>query len=161
MAPADILVLGGRPEGWHGARLREACDRHGLRLARADFRDLGFALDGRTRLEVRGIGELPRVALVRSVPAGSFEEVTLRLGLLHALEAMGVTVVNDARAIERCVDKAMTSFLLAIAWSTDADLPGSSSRPRRHDGGARRKRPTAIGSCSSRCSGRRVAACGC
>lgn len=112
MAPADILVLGGRPEGWHGARLREACDRHGLRLARADFRDLGFALDGRTRLEVSGIGELPRVALVRSVPAGSFEEVTLRLGLLHALEALGVTVVNDARAIERCVDKAMTSFLL-------------------------------------------------
>ena len=60
-----------------------------------------------------GIAELPRVALVRSIPAGSFEQVTLRLGLLHALEALGVTVVNDARGIERCVDKAMTSFLLA------------------------------------------------
>src|SRR5262249_50741891 len=41
--------------------------------------------------------------------------VTLRLGILHALRESGVTVWNDARAIERCVDKSMTSFLLARA----------------------------------------------
>jgi tetrahydromethanopterin:alpha-L-glutamate ligase len=38
--------------------------------------------------------------------------VTLRLGILHALREAGVLVYNDARAIERCVDKSMTSFLL-------------------------------------------------
>jgi RimK family alpha-L-glutamate ligase len=37
------------------------------------------------------------------------------LGILHALAALGVLVWNDARAIERCVDKSMTSFLLARA----------------------------------------------
>jgi tetrahydromethanopterin:alpha-L-glutamate ligase len=37
----------------------------------------------------------------------------LRLGILHALDALGVPVWNSARAIERCVDKSMTSFLLA------------------------------------------------
>ena len=113
MAPRDILVLGGRPEGWHGARLREACARLGLTCGRAGFQDLGFALGGDSRPTISGVSELPRVALVRSIPAGSFEEVTLRLSALHALEAMGVTVVNNARGIERCVDKAMTSFLLA------------------------------------------------
>jgi RimK family alpha-L-glutamate ligase len=41
--------------------------------------------------------------------------VTLRLSLLHALAAEGVPVANEARAIERCVDKGMTSFLLARA----------------------------------------------
>jgi tetrahydromethanopterin:alpha-L-glutamate ligase len=46
---------------------------------------------------------------------GSFEAVTLRLGILHALRETGVPVVNDARAIERCVDKSTTSFLLARA----------------------------------------------
>jgi RimK family alpha-L-glutamate ligase len=46
---------------------------------------------------------------------GTFEAVTLRLGVLHALSALGVTVWNDARAIERCVDKSMTSFLLSRA----------------------------------------------
>ena len=37
--------------------------------------------------------------------AGSFEAITKRLGVLHALSALGVPVWNDARAIERCVDK--------------------------------------------------------
>jgi RimK family alpha-L-glutamate ligase len=46
---------------------------------------------------------------------GTFQAVTLRLGILHALHAIGVLVWNDARAIERCVDKSMTSFLLARA----------------------------------------------
>jgi RimK family alpha-L-glutamate ligase len=112
MAPPDVLVLGGRPEGWHGARLREGLELLGLSVARADFQDLGFALSG-GRPRLIGIDALPRAVLVRSIPAGSFEQVTLRLGLLHALEALGVAVVNDAQAIERCVDKAMTSFLLA------------------------------------------------
>jgi RimK family alpha-L-glutamate ligase len=47
--------------------------------------------------------------------AGSFEAITKRLGVLHALAKLGVVVWNDARAIERCVDKSMTSFLLARA----------------------------------------------
>src|SRR5262249_32470698 len=44
-----------------------------------------------------------------------FEAVTLRLGILHAARDLGVMVWNDALAIERCVDKSMTSFLLARA----------------------------------------------
>jgi RimK family alpha-L-glutamate ligase len=55
---------------------------------------------------------LPDVAVVRFIAAGTFEQVTFRLSILHALHELGVHVVNDARAIERCVDKAMTSFLL-------------------------------------------------
>ena len=52
---------------------------------------------------------------VRTLSAGSFEAITKRLGVLHALANLGVVVWNDARAIERCVDKSMTSFLLARA----------------------------------------------
>jgi RimK family alpha-L-glutamate ligase len=55
---------------------------------------------------------LPAAVLVKTVGTGSFEQVTMRLGLLHALRELGVWVINDARAIERCVDKSMTSFLL-------------------------------------------------
>ena len=46
------------------------------------------------------------------VPGGSFEQVTTYLGVLHALRELGVTVWNDARAIERCVDKSTTTFFL-------------------------------------------------
>src|SRR6476646_1835720 len=102
MAPPDVLILGGRPEGWHGARLRLALDRLGLSVARVDLAACGFE-GGELRLADQD--ELPGMVLVRSVPAGSFEQVTLRLGVLHALEVLGVPVVNSARAIERCVDK--------------------------------------------------------
>jgi RimK family alpha-L-glutamate ligase len=58
---------------------------------------------------------LPDGAFVRTIAAGSFEQVTMRLGILHALRELGVCVYNDARAIERCVDKSMTSFCLQRA----------------------------------------------
>ncbi len=60
-------------------------------------------------------GSLPDLAIVRAIGDGSLEEITMRLGVLHALQASSVPVVNDARAIERCTDKSMASFLLTRA----------------------------------------------
>src|SRR5262245_49712408 len=60
-------------------------------------------------------GVLPDAVLVRDMSGGSFEAVTMRLGILHALGEIGIPVWNSPRAIERCVDKSMTSFLLARA----------------------------------------------
>lgn len=57
-------------------------------------------------------GQLPDAVFVRSISAGTLEQITFRLGILHALRTSGVRVWNDARAIERCVDKSMTTFLL-------------------------------------------------
>jgi RimK family alpha-L-glutamate ligase len=58
---------------------------------------------------------LPDGVFVRGVPGGTLEQVVLRLDFLHALREMGVPVYNEARAIEKSVDKAMTSFLLRRA----------------------------------------------
>jgi tetrahydromethanopterin:alpha-L-glutamate ligase len=58
-------------------------------------------------------GKLPDLAIVRAIGDGSLEEITMRLGVLHALQALSVPVVNDAHAIERCTDKSLASFLLA------------------------------------------------
>ncbi|MCQ8783167.1 RimK family alpha-L-glutamate ligase [Aurantimonas sp. CSK15Z-1] len=58
---------------------------------------------------------LPAAVCVRTLDAGSFEQVTRRLAVLHALEALGVPVSNPPAAIERCVDKSATSFRLAHA----------------------------------------------
>jgi tetrahydromethanopterin:alpha-L-glutamate ligase len=67
-------------------------------------------------LSIPGLDDqLPSAVVVRSVAAGSFEAITRRLGILHALVGMGVPVWNPPVAIERCVDKSMTSFLLSRA----------------------------------------------
>ena len=49
---------------------------------------------------------------MRGVPGGTLEQVVLYLDLLHALRALGIPVYNSGRAIERSVDKGMTSLLL-------------------------------------------------
>jgi RimK family alpha-L-glutamate ligase len=58
---------------------------------------------------------LPDGVFVRSVSTGTLEQITFRLGILHALRESGVRVWNDARAIERCVDKSTATFLLQKA----------------------------------------------
>ena len=115
-ATPDVVILGGAREGWHGLRLRQALERLGLIVHRIGFEQCGFSVtSGRPGVRLGELPGLPRSVVVRFIPAGSFEQVTLRLGLLHALEALGVTVVNTSRAIERCVDKSMATFLLARA----------------------------------------------
>ncbi|CAO3427077.1 RimK family alpha-L-glutamate ligase [Azospirillum endophyticum] len=102
---------------WHAARLERAIMRRGVECRRVPLNACGFAV-GRTEtgLLLPGFGDgLPSGAFVRVVGQGSFEQVTLRLGVLHALDRLGVPVYNTARAIERCVDKSTTSFLLAHA----------------------------------------------
>ena len=117
MGPPEVAILGsGGAEGWHGARLRAALEGLGILVHRIPFESCRFALDDHgPGIRLGDLQHLPDGVVVRSIPAGTFEQVTLRLGILHALEASGVPVSNGARPIERCVDKAAASFLLARA----------------------------------------------
>jgi RimK family alpha-L-glutamate ligase len=75
--------------------------------------DCALDLSGeRPRIVIPGVQDLPDAAFVRGVAGGTLEEIVLRLDVLHALEALGVPVFNTGRAIERTVDKGLTSFLL-------------------------------------------------
>ena len=101
---------------WHGRELAAALAGRGVATVRVRLELCGFATRSDRGLRIDGFGEsLPDAVVVRSMSGGTFEAVTLRLGILHALRELGVLVWNDARAIERCVDKSMTSFLLSRA----------------------------------------------
>lgn len=117
--------------GWHTTRLKRALRARGCEGRCVDLADCGFDLDRHWHgLHLPGYGNtLPDAVIVRGIAGGSFEQVTVRLGMLHALRELGVPVYNDARAIERSVDKGMTSFLLhragiatPTAWVT-ASMP--------------------------------------
>jgi len=101
---------------WHARELTRALTALGSTSTPIGLTACGFATPSATGLAIDGFrAGLPDAILVRSMSGGSFEAVTLRLGILHAARELGVMVWNDARAIERCVDKSMTSFLLARA----------------------------------------------
>ena len=122
---------------WHARRLIAAFSARGVDLVPISLRNCGFSTE-EGRIVVPGFERsLPRAAFVRCVPGGSFEQVTKRLGILHALQACGVFVANAAPAVERSVDKSMTSFCLARAglptpatWVYE-DLAGAQDRVAR------------------------------
>jgi RimK family alpha-L-glutamate ligase len=109
----QVAILTDQP-GWHGRELQRAFRVRGVQTSFASLSDCRLDLEGsQARVHVPGFGtHLPDAIFVRSIEAGTFEQVTLRLSVLHALQELGVPVYNDARAIERSVDKAMTTFLL-------------------------------------------------
>ncbi|WP_084585356.1 ATP-grasp domain-containing protein [Paraburkholderia ginsengisoli] len=100
--------------GWHTGRLKKAFRARGAQARCVDLADCRIDTTWQPHgLVVPGFGHtLPDAVFVRGIAGGTFEQVTLRLGILHALRESGVPVYNDARAIERSVDKSMTSFLL-------------------------------------------------
>ena len=101
---------------WHARQLADAFAARGIATAPIHLPLSGFRTSARSGLHIDGLGEnLPDAVVVRTMSGGTFEVVTLRLGILHALRELGVMVWNEARAIECCVDKSMTSFLLARA----------------------------------------------
>ncbi len=115
--------------GWHTRQLQAALRARGSVGRCVDLADCHVATTCAWHgLVIPGFGgALPDAALVRGIADGSFEQVTKRLGVLHALRELGVPVYNDARAIERSVDKSMTSLLLHVAgvptpptWATES-----------------------------------------
>lgn len=122
-----ILVVSDQRD-WHARQMEAAFTAAGARAERIDLADCGFDTCSPSGLSLPVLGSrLPEAVHVRTLSAGSFEATTKRLGVLHALTKLGVVVWNDARAIERCVDKSMTSFLLGQAgvptpptWTTES-----------------------------------------
>lgn len=100
--------------GWHGKQLSLAFASLGYDSDFISLTTCCFSIEsGQIPIVIPGFEHaLPDAAFVRGVPGGSLEEVVLYLDILHALKVMKIPVYNDGHAIERSVDKGMTSFLL-------------------------------------------------
>ncbi|BCG64327.1 MAG: tetrahydromethanopterin:alpha-L-glutamate ligase [Methyloprofundus sp.] len=100
--------------GWHGKQLRLAFAARGYLAEYVSLTECRMAIqEGMLPISIPGFEQtLPDAVFVRGVPGGSLTEVVHYLDILHALKIMGIPVYNDGHAIERSVDKSMTSFLL-------------------------------------------------
>ena len=113
VSPRPSVALFVDEPDWHTRRLNKALAAQGASAEVLSLRSCGLDTSSPHGVILPGFADaLPDGAFVRTIAAGSFEQVTMRLGVLHALRELGVRVYNDARAIERCVDKSMTSFCL-------------------------------------------------
>jgi RimK family alpha-L-glutamate ligase len=99
--------------GWHGARLKDAFTKRGLDAVFVSLQDCVINLYGtKPSIQIPHFDFLPSAVFVRGVSGGTMQQVITRLNVLHILSMLNVKIYNDVKAIERTVDKAMTSFLL-------------------------------------------------
>ena len=90
--------------------------RHDIEGRFLSLADCAIAINaGPADVILPGFGQPPCGVFVRGVPGGALEQVIFRLNILHALHERGVTVYNTPRAIEKTVDKPLTSLLLSRA----------------------------------------------
>ena len=111
--PADrlhlaVLTAGADRPGWHVVDLARAAAARDIDIQRVSWRRIHGGLSSPS---------LPAVAdadtsldhvdamLLRTMPAGSLEQIIFRMDLLGAAAGRGVTIVNPPRAIEIAVDK--------------------------------------------------------
>ncbi len=114
MTAALRIGLAADNGAWHRGRLLAALRALGAEPVLFSLADVTVTTGGGEPLRVPGFSDrLPDGVLLRTIAGGTFEATTLRLGVLHALVAAGTVVWNAPAAIERSVDKAMTSLLLA------------------------------------------------
>ena len=104
-----IAILSGGT-GWHVQDLVRAAGELGHDARPLDFRGLSAGVNCASD----ALAQFDAV-LVRTMPAGSLEQVVLRMDLLHEAAARGMPVLNPPRAIEVCVDKYLTTARLARA----------------------------------------------
>lgn len=116
----------GTEKGPHVAALTEAFRQRGAVVSLLAPTHLTANLPGRQGFAKRegeaedqpfSWGELDAL-LVRSLPGGSLEQVIYRVDALHRVENLGIKLINSIQVIEKTVDKAYTTALLA-----DAGLP--------------------------------------
>jgi tetrahydromethanopterin:alpha-L-glutamate ligase len=99
--------------GWHGISLSQAFAKRGFEAVFVELQDCMIDLSGhRPRIHIPQFEQLPTFAFIRGIAAGTLQQVITRLNMLHMLKMQGVYIYNDAKAIERTVDKGMTSFIL-------------------------------------------------
>ena len=104
-----IAILSGGG-GWHVRDLVRAAGERGHAAEAVDFRGVKAGVEA-APAPLAGFD----AAIVRTMPAGSLEQVVFRMDVLHAAAANGVLILNPPRAVETCVDKYLTNARLARA----------------------------------------------
>ncbi|MES2499637.1 MAG: RimK family alpha-L-glutamate ligase [Pseudomonadota bacterium] len=120
--------------GWHGEQLAKAFSAHGVEAVFVSLRDCIIDLSqALPPIQIPHFSALPKAAFVRGIAGGTLQQITTRLNVLHILKMQGVLIYNDAKAIERTVDKAMTSFLLHQAGINTPPTWVCESREAAHE----------------------------
>jgi ribosomal protein S6--L-glutamate ligase len=114
-------------DGWHVSDLVRAAKSQAVTVEPLSFRRLqGWVCDGASRFIAAPPGRESNASatfdlrsvervLVRTMPAGSLEQIVFRMDVLHRIEAAGIAVLNPPRGLEAAIDKYLATARLEAA----------------------------------------------
>ncbi len=130
MSHFRILCLGAG-DGWHAQQLDEASKQLDCQIEFSTYESLRSSIVNDTPTFECEVGRLDNfdVLLTRTMPAGSLEQVTFRLAILHAVVQTGIIkVVNEPSALEIAIDKFATLQRIAAMGFPVPDTAVAQSR---------------------------------
>ena len=109
-----IGIVTRNQEGWCSTQLRRAMGRMKITPVCFSFHQLVARVKAKPEASVNetNITEDLKALIIRPIGRGSLEQIIFRMDLLHRLQRLGMTVINQPLAIERSVDKYHTLALL-------------------------------------------------
>ena len=99
---------------WHSNQLKKELKKLGCKVFFLSLDDCFINTNSEKNIFIPGFSKkLPNGCFVRTIGKGTFQQITRRLTILHALKKLKVILFNDVNCIEKTTDKSMTTFLLS------------------------------------------------
>ena len=114
--PASRLLVLGSDQGWHANELRVAAQSAGCEISFALYESLRSRVSPNCSAELScSAGSLADfdMLITRTMPMGSFEQITFRLAVLHEYVRLGGRAINPPRSLEIAIDKFATLAMIA------------------------------------------------
>ncbi|MCK4685950.1 MAG: RimK family alpha-L-glutamate ligase, partial [Pirellulales bacterium] len=117
-AMLSSLAILGSAKSWHVAELLKASSSNNIRAAVIDWEKIGsLAISQGEKFWPNSLHTADAI-LVRTMPAGTLEQVISRMDILARLASRGSVVLNNPKALESAIDKYVTTTRLI-----DAGIP--------------------------------------
>ncbi|MCS7365033.1 MAG: RimK family alpha-L-glutamate ligase [archaeon GB-1867-035] len=109
-----IGILTRRPKSWYSIQLKEAIENKGHKAQFFTLSRMIARIGYKPYIEQYGVDLLRTISalIVRPIGRGTLDQCIFRLDILHKLAEEGLPVINNPKAIERCLDKYQTLMLL-------------------------------------------------
>ena len=117
-AMLSSLAILGSTKSWHVAELLKASSSNNIRAAVIDWETIGsLAISHGEKFWPNSLHTADAI-LVRTMPAGTLEQVISRMDILARLAIRGSVVLNNPKSLESAIDKYVTTTRLI-----DAGIP--------------------------------------
>ena len=114
-AMLSSLAILGSTKSWHVAELLKASSSNNIRAAVIDWETIGsLAISHGEKFWPNSLHTADAI-LVRTMPAGTLEQVISRMDILARLAIRGSVVLNNPKSLESAIDKYVTTTRLIDA----------------------------------------------